>query len=85
MLHRTTLPSVTTEGELAGARAFRFFLPPQCPPSLPTRPARPAGIIQGFSKIAGEQGFKGLFRGWVPTAFGYSAQGAFKFGLYELL
>ncbi len=33
---------------------------------------------QGFRKIAGEQGFKGLFRGWVPTAFGYSAQGAFK-------
>lgn len=34
--------------------------------------------MQGFRKIAGEQGIKGLFRGWVPTAFGYSAQGAFK-------
>lgn len=34
--------------------------------------------MQGFRKIAGEQGIKGLFRGWVPTAIGYSAQGAFK-------
>lgn len=39
-------------------------------------PAPPAA--QGFRKIAGEQGVRGLFRGWVPTAFGYSAQGAFK-------
>jgi solute carrier family 25 phosphate transporter 3 len=34
--------------------------------------------LQGFRKIAAEQGAKGLFRGWVPTMFGYSAQGAFK-------
>lgn len=30
-----------------------------------------------------EQGFKGFFRGWAPTFLGYSAQGAFKYGLYE--
>lgn len=41
------------------------------------------GIFAGFRKIAVEQGISGLFRGWVPTAFGYSAQGAAKFGLYE--
>lgn len=29
------------------------------------------------------QGVTGLFRGWFPTLLGYSAQGAFKFGLYE--
>ena len=40
-------------------------------------------IARGFSQIAGSQGVAGLFRGWVPTALGYSAQGAFKFGLYE--
>lgn len=37
-----------------------------------------AAAMQGFRKIASEQGFKGLFKGWVPTAIGYSAQGAFK-------
>lgn len=28
-------------------------------------------------------GFAGLAKGWGPTAWGYSAQGALKFGLYE--
>jgi solute carrier family 25 (mitochondrial phosphate transporter), member 3 len=41
------------------------------------------GIGAGFSKIAQQQGVAGLFKGWVPTLFGYSAQGAAKFGLYE--
>lgn len=27
-----------------------------------------------------EQGLRGLVRGWVPTAVGYSVQGALKFG-----
>lgn len=31
-----------------------------------------------------EQGLRGLFRGWAPTYLGYSAQGAFKYGLYEV-
>ena len=30
-----------------------------------------------------EQGLRGFFRGWAPTFVGYSAQGAFKYGLYE--
>lgn len=30
-----------------------------------------------------EDGARGLVKGWAPTAFGYSAQGLFKFGLYE--
>ena len=33
------------------------------------------------SKIT--EGFKGFFRGWVPTLLGYSAQGACKYGFYE--
>jgi solute carrier family 25 phosphate transporter 3 len=37
----------------------------------------------GFRTIVAEQGAAGLFRGWVPTLLGYSAQGACKFGLYE--
>lgn len=30
-----------------------------------------------------EQGVRGLFKGWVPTLFGYTAQGACKMGFYE--
>ena len=33
--------------------------------------------------ISAESGQAGLWKGWLPTAIGYSAQGAFKFGLYE--
>jgi solute carrier family 25 phosphate transporter 3 len=31
-----------------------------------------------------EQGLRGFYRGWAPTFLGYSAQGAFKYGLYEV-
>ena len=40
-------------------------------------------IGTGFSLIVKEQGLGGLYKGWAPTAIGYSAQGAFKFGFYE--
>jgi len=50
------------------------------------------GTMAGFSKIysgaLASEGFKGgmtgLLRGWVPTLWGYSVQGLFKFGLYEI-
>lgn len=31
-----------------------------------------------------EGGVKALGKGWAPTFFGYSTQGMFKFGLYEV-
>jgi len=31
-----------------------------------------------------EDSVRGLVRGWAPTFFGYSIQGMFKFGLYEV-
>ncbi|RZC56934.1 hypothetical protein C5167_015790 [Papaver somniferum] len=43
----------------------------------------PAKYQSGFGVLLKEQGMKGFFRGWVPTLFGYSAQGACKFGFYE--
>eukprot|EP01126_Amoeba_proteus_P022843 TRINITY_DN229_c0_g1_i7.p1 TRINITY_DN229_c0_g1~~TRINITY_DN229_c0_g1_i7.p1 ORF type:complete len:322 (-),score=40.70 TRINITY_DN229_c0_g1_i7:63-1028(-) len=44
----------------------------------------PKGLIPGVQKIAAEEGLSGLVRGWVPTFYGYSAQGLFKFGFNEL-
>ncbi|KAL2935553.1 Mitochondrial phosphate carrier protein 3 mitochondrial [Bienertia sinuspersici] len=46
-------------------------------------PAKYKNITSGFGVLLKEQGIKGFFRGWVPTLFGYSAQGACKFGFYE--
>lgn len=46
-------------------------------------PAKFKSIPSGFGIILKEQGAAGLFKGWAPTLLGYSAQGAFKFGLYE--
>lgn len=39
--------------------------------------------IQGWKMIYRAQGLRGIFTGWSPTLFGYSAQGAFKYGWYE--
>ncbi|SPN96697.1 probable phosphate transport protein, mitochondrial [Cephalotrichum gorgonifer] len=39
--------------------------------------------IQGWRLIYRAEGIRGIFTGWSPTFFGYSAQGAFKYGWYE--
>ena len=39
--------------------------------------------IQGWQVIYRGEGIRGIFTGWSPTFFGYSAQGAFKYGWYE--
>ncbi|KAL8766006.1 MAG: hypothetical protein Q9209_007095 [Squamulea sp. 1 TL-2023] len=41
------------------------------------------GNFEAWGKIGRAEGFRGIFTGWAPTAFGYSAQGAFKYGGYE--
>jgi solute carrier family 25 phosphate transporter 3 len=43
----------------------------------------PSGLVTGLKKIVAEEGVAGLRVGWVPTLFGYGAQGLFKFGLNE--
>jgi len=43
----------------------------------------PSGLIPGLKRIYAEEGAAGLRKGWVPTFFGYGAQGLFKFGLNE--
>ncbi|KAL5088760.1 Mitochondrial phosphate carrier protein 3, mitochondrial [Trichoderma cf. simile WF8] len=39
--------------------------------------------FEAWGKIYRAQGLRGIFTGWSPTFFGYSAQGAFKYGWYE--
>jgi solute carrier family 25 phosphate transporter 3 len=40
--------------------------------------------VQGWRKIFAEEGLRGVFTGWAPTAVGYSLQGAGKYGFYEV-
>lgn len=39
--------------------------------------------FQAWGRIYRGEGIRGIFTGWSPTLFGYSAQGAFKYGFYE--
>ncbi|XP_051852813.1 phosphate carrier protein, mitochondrial-like [Antechinus flavipes] len=41
-------------------------------------------LLSGFAVTLREEGPAGLARGWAPTLLGYSMQGFFKFGLYEV-
>ncbi|PGH29173.1 solute carrier family 25 (mitochondrial phosphate transporter), member 3 [[Emmonsia] crescens] len=41
------------------------------------------GNFEAWGKIGRAEGVRGIFTGWGPTFFGYSAQGAFKYGGYE--
>lgn len=45
--------------------------------------AKYKNLFTGFKVTYAEDGARGLAKGWAPTLFGYSAQGLFKFGLYE--
>ncbi|DAZ95952.1 TPA: hypothetical protein N0F65_009253 [Lagenidium giganteum] len=51
--------------------------------NMQVNPAKYTGLVQGLKTIASEEGTAALFKGWAPTAVGYSAQGLCKFGFYE--
>lgn len=42
------------------------------------------GLVASIKQTIAEDGYAGLKTGWVPTLFGYGAQGFFKFGFNEL-
>ena len=46
-------------------------------------PTKYKGLVGSIKTIIAEEGAAALFKGWLPTLIGYSAQGCFKFGLYE--
>jgi len=51
---------------------------------IQVNPEKYGGIIKGFRVTLAEASVRELGKGWAPTFFGYSAQGMFKFGLYEV-
>jgi len=51
--------------------------------NMQVNPAKYKGLVGSIKTIMAEEGSGALMKGWLPTLLGYSAQGAFKFGLYE--
>jgi solute carrier family 25 phosphate transporter 3 len=51
---------------------------------LQVNPTLYRGILNGWSTILRAEGVPGITVGWFPTFWGYSMQGACKFGFYEL-
>ena len=51
--------------------------------NMQTDPTKYTGIFQGFGAVIKHEGAGALVKGWLPTAIGYSLQGACKFGFYE--
>jgi solute carrier family 25 phosphate transporter 3 len=47
-------------------------------------PAKYKGSISALKTIVAEEGTKGVWKGFGPTFVGYSLQGMFKYGLYEI-
>eukprot|EP00388_Colpodella_angusta_P032919 GDKK01028138.1.p1 GENE.GDKK01028138.1~~GDKK01028138.1.p1 ORF type:complete len:320 (+),score=71.26 GDKK01028138.1:36-962(+) len=54
--------------------------------NMQVNPQKFTGLVPGLKVLISEEGYgaAGCFKGWLPTLLGYSAQGAFKFGLYEI-
>ncbi|KAI9008151.1 mitochondrial carrier domain-containing protein [Gaertneriomyces semiglobifer] len=51
--------------------------------NMQVNPAKYRGLVGGMRTIMTEEGARAIWKGWFPTLAGYSAQGAFKYGLYE--
>ena len=51
---------------------------------IQVQPEKYKNTVHGFKVTVSEEGVRALYRGWAPTFFGYSMQGLFKFGLYEV-
>lgn len=47
-------------------------------------PTKFKGLLPGIGVVMKEGGFGALWKGWAPTLIGYSMQGMFKFGFYEI-
>ncbi|CAK4417212.1 unnamed protein product [Aphanomyces euteiches] len=52
--------------------------------NMQVSPGKYTGLVQGFKLVVAEEGNAALFKGWAPTAIGYSVQGFCKYGFYEI-
>ena len=52
--------------------------------NMQVNPKKFKSLPQGISLLMKEEGSAALFKGWAPTAIGYSMQGFCKFGFYEI-
>ncbi|KZT07412.1 mitochondrial carrier protein [Laetiporus sulphureus 93-53] len=52
--------------------------------NMQVNPGKFNGLVSGLKTITAEEGTKGLWKGVGPTFIGYSLQGMFKYGLYEV-
>jgi solute carrier family 25 phosphate transporter 3 len=51
--------------------------------NMQVNPGKYTSLLSGARTIVAEEGAMAVWKGWLPTAIGYSMQGLFKFGLYE--
>lgn len=47
-------------------------------------PTKYTGLVSGIKTLVAEEGSRGIWKGFAPTFIGYSLQGMFKYGLYEV-
>ena len=47
-------------------------------------PTKYSGLVPGIKLLVAEEGSRGIWKGFGPTLVGYSLQGMFKYGLYEV-
>jgi len=52
--------------------------------NMQVNPTKYKGLVSGLRTIVTEEGVMGTWKGFGPTLIGYSLQGAFKYGLYEI-
>jgi len=52
--------------------------------NMQTTPEKFKGLIPGLKVLVKEEGAMAVWKGWAPTAIGYSMQGFCKFGFYEI-
>jgi len=72
-------------GALACGVSHTLFVPLDLvKTNIQANPSLFKGIGQGFGLMGRRVGLRGLYTGWAPTAVGYTVQGFFKYGLYEL-
>ncbi|KAK7445432.1 Cu/Pi carrier [Stygiomarasmius scandens] len=52
--------------------------------NMQVNPTKYTGLGQGLKLLVAEEGANGIWKGFGPTLVGYSMQGMFKYGLYEV-